>query len=230
MKNLNRYFDSTLLKPEATPVDIKNLCIEAFHNKFFAVCVNPCYVKSARKTLDTLSLSAEKDSNTISVATVVGFPLGASTIKAKVLETTDALADGADEIDMVINIGMLKAGESEYVLNDISKVVNVASAQGKIVKVILETCLLSDDEIREACLLSRKAGATFVKTSTGFSSGGATTHAVKIMKETLGNSMKIKASGGIRDLNKALEMISSGADRLGCSACKKIIDELASAK
>ena len=125
---------------------------------------------------------------------------------------------------------MLKAGESEYVLNDISKVVNVASAQGKIVKVILETCLLSDDEIREACLLSRKAGATFVKTSTGFSSGGATTHAVKIMKETLGNSMKIKASGGIRDLNKALEMISSGADRLGCSACKKIIDELASAK
>lgn len=225
MKNLNRYFDSTLLKPESTPTEIEDLCREAYENKFFAVCVNPCYVGLAKETLDSLSNSDNRTTHT-SIATVIGFPLGSSTTEVKVLETKNALEYGVDEIDMVINIGMLKAGNSQYVLDDISKVVNEAASQGKIVKVILETCLLTDDEIREACLLARRAGATFVKTSTGFNKGGATIQALKLMKSVIGNSMKIKASGGIRDLDTALDMISAGADRLGCSACKKIMDEL----
>ncbi|MDY2960631.1 MAG: deoxyribose-phosphate aldolase [Hornefia sp.] len=223
MKNLNRYFDSTILKPEAGPEQIITLCREAFHNKFFAVCVNPCYVKLAKETLESLACS---DLRTTAVATVVGFPLGANTTESKIFETKNALDNGADEIDMVINIGMLKAGENEYVLRDISEVVNETSARGKTVKVILETCLLADDEIVSGCLLSKRAGAAFVKTSTGFNSGGATVHAVKLMKKTVGNSMKIKASGGIRDLNTALEMISAGADRLGCSSCLQIMNQL----
>lgn len=209
MNELNRMIDHTILKAEASEGDVKTLCMEAKENEFYAVCVNSCYV----------SLCKEELAGTpVKIAAVVGFPLGAAHTAAKVAETEIATSLGAEEIDMVLHVGALKEGRSAYVRTDIKEVVDAARSGGAIVKVILETCLLTDEEVVKACQLAKEAGAAFVKTSTGFSTGGATAHHVKLMKDTVGASMQVKASGGIRDRAKALEMIEAGADRIGASA------------
>jgi deoxyribose-phosphate aldolase len=201
--------DHTILKPDAVRDDIVRLAREALQYGFAAVCVNPCWVKLVADILRGSSVTA---------CAVVGFPLGAMTTALKVAETKQALADGAREIDMVINVGALKGGELEYVEQDIRAVVEAARAQDAIVKVILETCLLSRDEKVSACLLSKKSGARFVKTSTGFASGGATVDDVRLMRETVGDTMRVKASGGIRNYSTAVEMIRAGASRIGTSS------------
>lgn len=216
MNNLNSYFDHTILKPEATEADVKKLCLEAKEHAFFAVCVNSCYVHLAKKEL--------KGTN-VKIASVIGFPLGACSTASKGFETNWACKEGANEIDMVIHLGALKENRYDYVRKDIQEVVNVAKMHNAIVKVILETCLLTDEEIVKGCELSMEAGAAFVKTSTGFQTGGATAHHVKLMKDTVGNAMKVKASGGIRDLSNTLELIQAGADRVGASASVSILKE-----
>lgn len=204
---LNKYIDHTLLKPIATKNDIINLCNEAKEYNFFSVCVNSCYVKLAKKEL--------KKSD-VKVCSVIGFPLGAMSTKAKVYETKRALKDGADEIDMVINIGFLKSKDYKKVYKDI-KAVKKAMPKNTL-KVILETCYLTDEEITKASELALKAKADFIKTSTGFGTGGATIEAVKLMKSVAGDNIKIKASGGIRDTKTAQEYIDLGVERLGVSA------------
>ncbi|MBN7774256.1 deoxyribose-phosphate aldolase [Clostridium aminobutyricum] len=216
IKNLSQYFDHTILKAEATEEDIKKLCAEAKAYGFYSVCVNGCYVSLAAEEL--------KDSD-VKVAAVVGFPLGAAATEVKAFETDWACEQGASEIDMVINVGALKEGRYEYVKDDILSVVGLAYEHNAIVKVILETCLLTDEEVIKACELSMEAGADFVKTSTGFSTGGATEHHVALMRETVGLAMKVKASGGIRDLGTTLKMIEAGADRIGASASVGIVKE-----
>ncbi|MFN3134047.1 MAG: deoxyribose-phosphate aldolase [Candidatus Kryptonium sp.] len=206
--------DHTLLKPEATPKDIEKLCLEAIQYQFASVCVNPCYVKLASEIL--------KDRK-VKVCTVIGFPLGANRTETKVFETEKAIEDGAQEVDMVMNIGMLKGGYYEYVEQDIRAVVNVAHKKGVLVKVILETALLTDEEKVKACLVAKRANADFVKTSTGFSKGGATAGEVALMRRVVGSAMGVKASGGIRTYEEALQMIKSGADRIGASASVKIV-------
>lgn len=204
---LNKYIDHTLLKPTATKEDIIKLCEEAKEYKFFSVCVNSCYVKLAKKQL--------KKSD-VKVCSVVGFPLGAMSTRAKVFETKRAIKDGADEIDMVINVGWLKSQDYKKVARDIKSVKKVMPKN--TLKVILETCYLTDEEITKASELAFKAKADFIKTSTGFGTGGATIEAVKLMKEVVGDKMKIKASGGIRDAKTAREYIDLGVARLGVSA------------
>jgi len=216
MKNLNRYFDHTVLKAEATEADVVRLCGEAREYGFYAVCVNSCYVPLAREVLN---------GSDVKIASVVGFPLGACSMDVKAFETEWACSEGADEIDMVIHVGALKEGRYDYVRQDIATVVAVAEEHGAVVKVILETCLLTDEEVVKACELSREAGAGFVKTSTGFSKEGATARHVALMKKTVGNDLQVKASGGIRNLAKAMEMIEAGADRIGASASVDIIKE-----
>lgn len=209
MRDLNRYIDHTILRADATRDDVRKLCGEAKEHRFYAVCVNTCYVALCSELL------AGTD---VAVAAVVGFPLGAAHTAAKVAETRIAVAEGAAEVDMVLAIGALKEGRLEYVREDIEAVVQEAAKRGAIVKVILETCLLTDEEIAVACRLAMEAGAAFVKTSTGFSTGGATAAHVALMKSIVGDTMQVKASGGIRDRAKALEMIRAGADRIGASA------------
>ena len=213
-KPLNKYFDHTLLKPEATKEQIEKLCEEALEYDFYSVCVNSCYVAQASDML--------KGSD-VKVAAVIGFPLGAMSTNAKAFETEEACMDGASEIDMVLNVGKFKSGDNDYVRDDIFAVVEAAKKYGAIVKVILETCLLDKDEIVEACKLARESGAAFVKTSTGFSTGGATAEDVALMKETVKEDLQVKASGGIRDLETTLKMIEAGADRIGASASVKIM-------
>lgn len=205
--NLAKYIDHTNLKPEATPQDIDCLIDEAKTYHFASVCINPCYVGYAKKKL--------QDSD-VKVCTVIGFPLGANTSAVKAFETAEAIRQGADEIDMVIAIGALKAGLYQEVQQDIEAVVK--ASQGHLVKVILETCLLSREEIVKACQLAMAAGAQFVKTSTGFNKHGATVEDVALMKATVGEKMMVKASGGIRTLQDALQMIEAGASRLGTSS------------
>jgi len=209
---LNKYIDHTLLKPEASEEQILKLCDEALEYGFYSVCVNSCHVPLA---VDKLSGSDVK------VAAVAGFPLGAMSTSSKVFEAREAVEAGASEIDMVINVGALKEGRYEYVLHEIAALVDVCPC----LKVIIETCLLTDDEIVKACELATAAGADFVKTSTGFSTGGATPEAVSLMRQTVGNKAKIKASGGIRTLADAKKFIELGADRLGCSAGVQIMKE-----
>ena len=210
-----KYIDHTLLKADARKEDIEKLCSEAFHNGFASVCVNSCWVPLAS------GLLAGTD---VKVCTVVGFPLGAASSKAKAAEAADAVRNGADEIDMVMNIGMLKSGMAEEVQDDIREVRE--AVKGKTLKVIIETCLLTDDEKRAACLAAASAGADFVKTSTGFSSGGATVHDVALMKATVSSyGLKVKASGGIRNYKDAKAMIEAGADRIGASAGIAIVKE-----
>jgi len=211
--NINQYIDHTQLKPEATPAQIKQLCKEARTYKFAAVCVNPAYVELAATELAGIS---------VAVCTVVGFPLGTNTTRMKAVETDNAVANGANEIDMVIHIGQLKAKNFDYVEQDIAEVVKAATPRAKV-KVILETCLLTDAEIQQACLLVKKAGADFVKTSTGFNKAGATVEHVKIMRDTVGPAMGVKAAGGIRDYKTALKMIEAGATRVGASASVAIV-------
>lgn len=208
--------DHTLLKPDASSSMIEKLCLEAVQYQFKSVCVNPWWVKQAVAHL--------QDSDVL-VSTVIGFPLGATYPACKIDECSLGLEEGASEFDMVINIGALKSNQSDFVREEIESV--VAAAQGKTVKVIIETCLLSEPEKRLACRLAKEAGAHFVKTSTGFSSGGATLEDIALMRHEVGGEMGIKASGGIRDLKTALAMISHGATRLGTSAGVAIVQEMA---
>lgn len=212
---INRMIDHTLLKPESTREQIKSLCDEALEYNFKSVCINPFWVSYANDIL--------KDSE-VSVCTVIGFPLGANTTSMKAAEAREAILNGADEVDMVINVGLLKSKEYDLVEEDIKAVVE--ESKDKIVKVIIETCLLSDEEIVKACEISMKSGADFVKTSTGFNSAGAKAQDVNLMRKTVGDTLGVKASGGIRDLKTAREMIENGATRLGVSAGIEIIKEL----
>lgn len=207
ISEINRFIDHTLLKPEATRSQIQVLCQEALEHHFFSVCLNPFYVSFAKDIL--------KGSD-VSVCTVIGFPLGATSTATKVFETKKAIADGADEIDMVINIGAIKNNEWDLVEDDIYKVVRAADKRK--VKVIFETCLLTDDEKIKACVASSRAGAHFVKTSTGFSTSGATLNDVILMKKNILTNMEVKASGGVRDLEAAIGFIKAGATRLGTSS------------
>ena len=199
--------DHTILAAGSTAEQIGKLCREAVEYGFASVCVNSCRVPQARALLADSS---------VKVCTVVGFPLGAMSTKAKAYEAAAAVEDGADEVDMVINIGYVKDGAWDSVLDDI-KAVRKACGD-KVLKVILETCLLTDDEIVRACRTAVEAGADFVKTSTGFSTGGATEEAVRLMRKTVGPDVGVKASGGIRNLETALRMVEAGASRLGCSS------------
>ena len=214
---LARMIDHTLLKPDAKQSDIDKLCTEAAKYKFASVCVNPGWVKYCSQRLA---------GSGVMVCTVVGFPLGATSTNAKSCETVQAIADGADEIDMVINIGALKSGNLQLVEDDIRQVVRAAG--GKTVKVILETSLLNDEEKTTACRLSKNARAHFVKTSTGFGGGGATAADIALMRKTVGPEMGVKASGGVRDLKTAKEMIAAGATRVGASASVAIVSGAAS--
>lgn len=216
MTNILGMIDHTILKPEATKDMVEKLCKEAMEYKFAAVCVNPYYVRFCKDILKGSS---------VKVATVVGFPLGANTNEVKAFETRDAINNGADEIDMVINIGALKVKDYKTVKEDIEAVVEAAKDKA-IVKVIIETCLLTDEEKIKACELSMEAGADFVKTSTGFSNGGATVEDVKLMKSIVGDKLEVKASGGVRDLESAKKMVEAGATRLGTSSGVKIAKEI----
>jgi len=215
--SLAKYMDHTLLKPEATAADIDRIVSEARQYGTASVCVNPYWV--AR-------VAAGLAGSGVKTCTVIGFPLGATSTASKVAETRDATAHGAQEIDMVINIGELKAGNDDAVRSDISAVANAAHEAGALLKVIIETCLLSDEEKRRACKLSIAGGADFVKTSTGFSTGGATTADIALMRETVGPELGVKASGGIRTLEAAEAMIEAGATRLGVSAAASILEEV----
>ncbi|HEX7674508.1 MAG TPA: deoxyribose-phosphate aldolase [Bdellovibrio sp.] len=204
---LSRYIDHTLLKPEAQTAQIEKLCLEARENSFFSVCVNTSYVKTCAEIL--------KGSN-VKVCCVVGFPLGAMATVSKAFETKTAITNGAQEIDMVIQIGALKDRRLDYVRDDIKAVVQ--AAHGHTVKVIIETSLLNEEDKILACKAALEAGAHFVKTSTGFGGGGATVDDVKLMKSVVGSQMEVKASGGIKDIETAKAMIAAGATRLGTSS------------
>lgn len=214
-KPLNKYFDHTLLKPEATHEDIINLCKEAKEYDFYSVCVNSMYVPLAKEELKGTE---------VKVASVVGFPLGAMATEPKAFETEWAVNNGADEIDMVLPIGLLKEGNYEETGRDIEEVKK--AARNAVLKVILETCLLTEEEILKACAIAVENGADFVKTSTGFSTKGADIDTVKLMKNAVEGKAKVKASGGIRDLDTAMAMIEAGADRLGASSTVNIMKEL----
>ena len=211
--NYNKLIDHTLLKQDATPEQIVKLCDEAKQFDFMSVCVNPAYVPLAAKCLE---------GSDVKVCTVIGFPLGMNLTKTKVEEAVLAVKEGANEVDMVINVGMLKAGHDDYVEEEI-KEIKQAVGRNIVLKVILETCLLSNDEIVRACKASKAAGADFVKTSTGFSTGGATVEAVKLMRDTVGPEMGVKASGGVRTHEDLIKMVEAGANRIGTSSGAKII-------
>ncbi len=205
--NLAKYIDHTILKPDTTESAVRKVCDEAKEYGFMSVCVNSWY---------TSFVTEQLKGSDIKTCTVVGFPLGACNTSSKAFETKKAIEDGATEIDMVINVGALKDGKYDYVRDDIKAVVD---ASGKaLVKVIIETCLLTDEEKVKACELSVEAGADFVKTSTGFAGGGATVHDVALMKKTVGDKALVKASGGVRDYAGAMEMIKAGASRIGASS------------
>lgn len=205
--------DHTILKAFATTEDVKAICKEARENNFFSVCINPTHIELVKKELEGSS---------VKVCTVIGFPLGANTPEVKAFETKDAIAKGADEVDMVINIGALKDKNYDLVLRDIKAVVDAADKKA-LVKVIIETCYLTDDEKKIACELSVKAGVDFVKTSTGFGTGGSTPEDIKLMRDVVGPNVGVKASGGVRNLKDAEAVINAGASRLGASASVAIV-------
>ena len=213
--NYNKYIDHTLLKPDCTDEQIEKLCLEAKEYDFASVCVNPGYIKKCYELL--------KDTD-VKVCTVVGFPLGATTTRSKVEETLEAIENGATEIDMVINVSRLKCNDNEYVRHEISEIKKACG--NNILKVIIETCLLTDEEKVRVCTLAVEAGADFVKTSTGFSTGGATYEDVKLMATTVAGKCLVKASGGVKDTESFLRMIEAGASRIGASAGIKIIEGL----
>lgn len=210
---LNKLIDHTILKADATEADVERLCAEAKEYGFATVCVNSCWTARAAELLE---------GSGVGITTVVGFPLGAMSTAGKADETEVAVADGATEIDMVINIGRLKMGDDDFVRHDIAAVVDAAAPAQ--VKVIIECCLLTDDEKVRACELSVAAGAAFVKTSTGFSTGGATVEDVRLMRATVGDRCKVKAAGGIHTRQEAEALVAAGADRLGCSAGIAIVN------
>ena len=210
----SKYIDHTLLKPEAQKAAIEKLCREAKEYDFASVCVNPCWIDVAKKEL------AGSDVN---VCVVIGFPLGAMTTEAKVFEASDAVKKGADEVDMVLNVGELKDGDDAYVTDEIRKIKEAVGTH--VLKVIIEACLLTDEEKVRACRDAMAAGADFVKTSTGFSAGGATVHDVKLMKETVGDKLKVKAAGGVRTPEEFQAMIDAGAERIGTSHGCELVSE-----
>lgn len=215
-ENLNKYIEHTLLKQDATMADLRKTFEEAKVHNFFGVCVNPCYVREAKKSL--------KDTD-VKIVTVIGFPLGANTTETKIFETINAVRDGADEIDMVINVTKVKDKETDYIVDEIRQI--KAACQGHNLKVIIETDLLTKDEIVYACECAIKGGADFVKTSTGFVKGGvgAKVEDVELMHKTVASAgLRVKASGGIRDKQTALDMIKAGAVRLGTSSGVKIVE------
>lgn len=203
---MNKYFDHTILKPDATKEAVLQVVEEAKQHNLASVCVNQYRTKMVADLLKGTD---------VKVCTVIGFPLGAVDTKVKVFETTQAISDGAEEIDMVINIGAMKDGDYEYVREEIRAIKD--ACKDNVLKVIIETCLLTEEEIIKACELAIEAGADFVKTSTGFSTGGAKAEDVALMKQTVGTQAKVKASGGIRDLERAKAMVEAGADRIGAS-------------
>lgn len=211
---LNKTIDHTILNPDATKDEVIKVIDEAKAYDFASVCLEPCWV--------TLAAERLADSE-VKVCTVIGFPLGANTKTVKAFEAKEAVENGADEVDMVLNIGALKSGEYDLVLEDMKAVRE--AAKGAVVKVILETCLLTDEEKKKACALAKEAGMDFVKTSTGFSTAGATTEDVKLMREAVGDAMGVKASGGIRDRETAEAMIAAGASRIGASKSIAIVGE-----
>ena len=211
---LAKYIDHTLLKPESTRADIARVCEEAKHYNTASVCVNPCWIGFVAEQLKGTDIKP---------CCVIGFPLGATLPEVKAFETAAAIRDGAKEVDMVINIGALRGAEFETVYEDIKAVVDAAKGKA-LVKVIIETCLLTDEEKVTACKLAKQAGADFVKTSTGFSTGGAKVEDVRLMRETVGPEMGVKASGGVRSKADAEAMIAAGATRIGASSSKKIIE------
>ena len=213
-KDIAAMIDHTLLKATATSAEIEKLCREAAEYHFASVCVNPVRVAEAAKML--------KGSG-VKVCTVVGFPLGACTSAAKASETRDAVENGAEEIDMVISVGAAKEGRFDLVEQDIAAVVR--AAQGRLVKVIIECCYLTDEEKKEACRAAARAGADFVKTSTGFGAGGATPHDVALMKASIPETVKVKAAGGIHSYEEAMRMVAAGASRIGASAGIRIVSE-----
>ena len=213
---LNRFIDHTLLKPEATVEQITKLCMEAREYKFASVCVNSCWVRLCAELLR---------GSEVAVCTVVGFPLGAMIPEAKAYEAEAAIENGATEIDMVINIGALKSKDYRMVAKDLHAVCDVVHEHGALLKVIIEACLLTREEKIIACLLAKNAGADYVKTSTGFSTGGATVEDVELMRKVVGDEMGVKAAGGIRDKETAEKMLDAGADRLGASAGVQICKE-----
>ena len=204
---LNKYIDHTILKATASNADVQKLCAEAIEHKFYSVCVNGCYVVDAKHLLQGTD---------VKIAAVVGFPLGAMTTAAKIFEAKEAVENGASEIDMVINVAKLKDGEFEYVENEIRQIKEAIG--DNVLKVIIETCYLTDEEKVKACELSLAAKADFVKTSTGFGTDGATYEDVKLMKSVVGDNAKVKASGGVRDKETAQKYIDLGAERLGTSS------------
>jgi deoxyribose-phosphate aldolase len=213
--NLAKYIDHTILKPETTKKDVIRICSEAKEYGFFSVCVNPYYVPVVRDELE---------GSEVKVCSVIGFPLGASTSEIKAAETRKSISDGANEIDMVLNIAALKNKDYDFVRSDIKAVVDALEGKA-ILKVILENCLLTKEEIVIACNLSVEAGAHFVKTSTGFSTGGATTEDIALMRKTVGSELGVKASGGVRDRKTAMAMVEAGASRIGASASIAIVKD-----
>lgn len=211
---LNQYIDHTILKPAATAADVEVICREAVKYEFASVCVNTCHVRLVSRLLS---------GSPVKTCVVVGFPLGAMVVEAKAFEAKHAVSNGAQEVDMVLNVGALKERNDSLVEQDIRAVKEACG--NALLKVILETCLLSDEEKERACRLAVKAGADFVKTSTGFSTGGATTHDVALMRKTVGPNVGVKASGGIRTREDALSMIEAGASRIGASASVQIVSE-----
>lgn len=212
--NYNRLIDHTVLKADAKREDIDRICEEAMQYHFASVCVNPTWVSYCAQKL--------KDSE-VNVCTVIGFPLGANTSKVKAFEAQDAIENGADEVDMVINIGALKDNDDDKVYEDIKAVVD--ASKGTLVKVIIETCLLTENEKVRACLAAKKANAQYVKTSTGFSTGGATVEDVRLMKQTVGEDMLVKASGGVRTKEDMVAVVEAGASRIGTSSGCKLVSE-----
>jgi deoxyribose-phosphate aldolase len=212
--NYNKFFDHTCLKADATLDDIKKLCAEAKQYDFMSVCINPFYVPVAKKLLKGTD---------VKVCTVIGFPLGQMTPSAKVAEARDAVSKGADEVDMVQNIAMAKEHNYDYNAKEIALIKKAVG--NRVLKVILENCYLSKDEIRSSCLAAKKGGADFVKTSTGFGTGGATPEDVALMRKTVGPSMGVKAAGGIHNKAQMLELLSAGANRIGCSHSVEIMNE-----
>lgn len=208
-----KFIDHTLLKPDATKEEIKKIVDEAKKYKFASVCINPSWVSFAAEQLA---------GDSVKVCTVIGFPLGATTTETKVFETNNAIANGATEVDMVLNIGALKSGDDELVEKDIYEVVQAAKGKA-LVKVIMETGLLTDEEKVRACQLAVKAGADFVKTSTGFGAGGATVEDIALMRKTVGENLGVKASGGVRTREDAIHMIEAGATRIGASSSIAIV-------
>ena len=214
--DIGAYIDHTILKPTTLLADVETLCKDAIENNMAAVCVPPLFVKQAKDLVEK---------SNVKVATVIGFPFGYSAVEAKIAEILLAIVDGADELDMVINISALKNNDWQYLAGELNTVLPIIRKKKKVLKVIIESGLLTDDEIIKCCDLYGIAGSDFIKTSTGYAATGATVHAVKLMRKHLAEAIKIKASGGIRTYHFAKELIDAGADRIGCSSSLKIIEE-----